>query len=171
MTFREGGDIGTPSDRDPPGSGQAAPPGRRGKQRKAPGRGRVSPKSAKARTGSTIRAVGTRSTRISEPQVSPLESSIGMLAKEVAGLRQAIEGLSARIADMDCSAHRGNPLADVRKPRVSDDTAKQAIKAYFNQRHGETLFPSDVADHLQIDYDTTVRLIGELERDGRVARV
>ena len=45
------------------------------------------------------------------------------------------------------------------------------IKGYVEDRHGTTVYPSDVADDLRIEYDRAVRVIEELETDGQVARV
>ena len=54
---------------------------------------------------------------------------------------------------------------------LPDGEAKVRIKGYFEDRHGTTVYPSDVADDLRIEYDRAVRLIEELETDGQVARV
>jgi len=52
-----------------------------------------------------------------------------------------------------------------------DGETKVAIKTYFESRHGKTVYPSDVADELRIEYARAVRLIEELETDGQIARV
>jgi hypothetical protein len=109
--------------------------------------------------------------RRSKPASSAIEPSIRMLANEVAQLRTAIDALSERIAEMNLSAHSRRSAKDIPERGISDAVAKEEIKAYFEQRHGETVYPSDVAEDLDLDYDRTIRLIGELESDGRVARV
>jgi hypothetical protein len=58
-----------------------------------------------------------------------------------------------------------------RRRSIPDDEAKVRIKTYFEDRHGKTIYPSDVADDLRIEYIRAVRLIEELETDGQVARV
>lgn len=93
------------------------------------------------------------------------------LTEEITKLRTAIEGLSERIAEMNAPNDDRSGAERIPRAGISEDSAKQAIKAYFEARHGDTVYPSDVADALNLDYDNVVRLIGELERDGRVARV
>lgn len=58
-----------------------------------------------------------------------------------------------------------------RRNRISDQEAKKRIKALFEDKHGHTVYPSDVADELKIDYERVLQLITELEADGKVARV
>jgi DNA-binding MarR family transcriptional regulator len=94
-----------------------------------------------------------------------------MLADEVARLRAAIEALSEHIAGLDSWEGIRHATISNAQQSLGDDAAKQEIKAYFEKRHGETVYPSDVADELNLDYDSAVRLIGELEQDGSVARI
>ena len=53
---------------------------------------------------------------------------------------------------------------------VSRAQAKKEIKAYFEKHDGETVFPSDVAEALTLDYDLVVELIDELETNGQIAK-
>jgi hypothetical protein len=87
-------------------------------------------------------------------------------------LREAAEALTEQFAEVERPANQ-----DVVRPgmgrwdQATDGELKVRIKAYFEARHGQTVYPSDVAEELPIDYDRAVKLIGELERDGQVARV
>ena len=44
------------------------------------------------------------------------------------------------------------------------------IKAYFAAHDGETIYPSDVADEVRLDYHFVCDLIRELETEGQVAK-
>jgi hypothetical protein len=93
------------------------------------------------------------------------------LSEEISLLRVATEHLSASVAALHLPDDKQH--AARRAPRgraITDTDAKAAIKAYFEKRHGETVYPSEIADELHLDYDRALRLIGELESDGQVTK-
>jgi transcriptional regulator with AAA-type ATPase domain len=98
-------------------------------------------------------------------------NAIGALTQEIALLRAAVTELTELIGlQRDAAEARGKPVRILPKKAISDDAAKAKIKAYFEQRHGQTVYPSDVAEELRLEYSRTVRLINELESNGQVAR-
>jgi hypothetical protein len=87
--------------------------------------------------------------------IDALKQSIDELKKEVASLTNQLEAVTAQLTA---------------KPReISDEAAKTEIKQYFESLDGDVIYPSDVADDLNIDYDTVARLIQELVADGQIA--
>lgn len=57
------------------------------------------------------------------------------------------------------------------RPELSRSYAKKAIKALYEQRHGEVLFPDDVAKTLHFDLGLTIELCKELADEGRIAEM
>ena len=60
------------------------------------------------------------------------------------------------------------PVAEARE--LSDGEAKAEIKAFFDENHGEVLYPDEVADALRIEVDQAIRLCDDLSRDGEIAQ-
>lgn len=56
----------------------------------------------------------------------------------------------------------------VRHPALDEASAKQAIKAYFEQHHGEVMYPDDVADALGLDILQAVQLCAALAEEGEI---
>lgn len=54
--------------------------------------------------------------------------------------------------------------------RITKSEAKREVAAYFQAHQDETIFPSDIADELNIDYDVVVDAIRQLERAGTIAK-
>ena len=52
---------------------------------------------------------------------------------------------------------------------ISDDDARQEIKGYFEALHGEVVFPSEIAENLNLDYDQVVRLVQDLVSNREIA--
>ena len=80
----------------------------------------------------------------------------------------AIRALITRIAALE---ERLDSVSStpIETRRIPDDEAKQEIKSLFEERHGEVLFPSDVAEELNLEYDLVVRLLTALQREGKIA--
>lgn len=51
---------------------------------------------------------------------------------------------------------------------IAEQQAIQEIKEVFNTHHGETIYPSEIADELRLDYDLVVRLLMDLENAGSI---
>ena len=106
----------------------------------------------------------------SEQQAIP--ASINALTAEISQLKAAIEALTQLIARQQVAGEQPTaPVRPRRSKRISDEAAKALIKAYFEKKHGETVYPSDIADDIGIDYERTIKLIQRLEDDGQVARI
>jgi hypothetical protein len=76
---------------------------------------------------------------------------IAALEREVRELR-AVFGLD-----------RASPL------RLPKARAKRMIRRFFAERHGETLYPDDVAEAMNLDLSQTIELCRELAVDGAIA--
>jgi hypothetical protein len=97
-----------------------------------------------------------------------LTAAVDSLTAEIAQLRSAVQILSEKLASIDDAAGSNSRRRKVSK--MTDDAARSKIKDFFEARHGETLYPSDVADDIGLDYERAVRLIHELEENGQVTR-
>ena len=59
------------------------------------------------------------------------------------------------------------------EPRVRDVTkavGRREVRTYFKEHREEIIYPSDVADALDLEYDFVLGLIEELEAEGRIAK-
>jgi hypothetical protein len=97
-----------------------------------------------------------------------LAVAVGSLTAEIAQLRAAVQMLSEKLASFEDAASSKGRRRKV--PKVTDAAARSKIKDFFEARHGETVYPSDVADDVGLDYERAVRLIHELEENGQVTR-
>jgi hypothetical protein len=61
---------------------------------------------------------------------------------------------------------KSNPI-----PSISLREAKKAIKAYFEEHHGEAIDYTDLMDHLEIPLPIIVKACEALEREGKIAGV
>ena len=78
-----------------------------------------------------------------------------------------------RIATIERELAELREVVGLKEPEirsVSRSQAKKEIKAYFEKNDGETVFPSDVAEALALDYDVVVDLVDELETKGQIAK-
>ena len=53
---------------------------------------------------------------------------------------------------------------------MADSDMKTKIHDYFKSHHGEVLYPSDVAEALDLDYEQVKKAIEALERDGAIGK-
>lgn len=60
------------------------------------------------------------------------------------------------------------PVIELRD--LTNAKAKDEIRGYFELHDGETIYPSDVAEALMIDYDQVKMLLMQLEADGAVEK-
>lgn len=87
--------------------------------------------------------------------------------RELKALRAAVDTLTAAIAHSTRLGTAGDPPA----PRLAaDDGLKARVKAYFEEHDGETLYPDDVAEALDLDLLTAIEICESLVREGRLAR-
>ncbi len=91
--------------------------------------------------------------------VHTVEMEVGALGSLLDQLHQ----LNKRVATLEASVLE----YDLREVTVMQ--AKKEIAAFFEKNHGETIFPSDVANALRIDYDLVLKVVEELEEEGEVA--
>jgi len=97
----------------------------------------------------------------------PLESPVDILSRNISELTEAIQILIQRINALEDRLEALSPI-EIEARDITDEQAKEEIKKWFEDRHGEILFPSDVADELSLDYDVVVRLLTDLENEGKV---
>ncbi|MGB8840857.1 MAG: hypothetical protein WCC64_07275 [Aliidongia sp.] len=133
--------------------------------------------------GSPIASGETRALRTPPSSVAS-EGSLGYttatmfdfqagLAKTVIALEMKIDHLSERFSALEGaigSMLHSSSVALLRED-VSDEHLKQEIKQHFVDHDGETLYPSDISDALNVDYDRVEKLIGEMAEDGKIKRV
>lgn len=80
--------------------------------------------------------------------------------------RERIEALERNVAKL-----QGVVLLDRPAPRkLSKAQAKNEIRAYFAQRDGQVVYPSDIAEVLNLDYDLVLVAINDLEKEGKIAK-
>ena len=80
--------------------------------------------------------------------------------------RQRIESLEREVAELREAVGLDRPA-----PRkMSKTQAKKEIGAYFAQRDGQVVYPSDIAEDLNLDYDLVLIAINELEKDSKVSK-
>lgn len=84
-----------------------------------------------------------------------LRSEHERLALEVAELKGQVRDLQQQIEPP--------ALRD-----LTDEAAKAEIKTFFADHHGETIYASDVAAALSLDYDKVAQWLQELEHDGEI---
>lgn len=77
---------------------------------------------------------------------------IGALEREVAELREVV-GLD-----------RSEPR------KLSKAQAKKEIRSYFAQHDGQIVYPSDIGEDLNLDYDLVLVAINELEKENKVSK-
>ena len=53
---------------------------------------------------------------------------------------------------------------------ISREQAKTEVTKYFKDHHGETVYPSDIAEALNLSYLIIEEIIEELENEGQVGR-
>ena len=54
--------------------------------------------------------------------------------------------------------------------KISKAQAAREIRAYFAQHDEQVVYPSDVAEDLNLDYDLVLEAINELEKKGKVSK-
>ena len=83
-----------------------------------------------------------------EVQIQP---STDLLNRNIVNLISAIEALTDRINALELGLKEiSSPPNEIR--RVDDEQARREIKELFDTKHGETIFPSEVAEELHLDY-------------------
>ena len=80
--------------------------------------------------------------------------------------RERIEALERNVAKLQGAISLDRPA-----PRkLSKAQAKNEIRAYFAQRDGQVVYPSDIAEALNLDFDLVSAAVHELEKEGKVAK-
>ena len=78
--------------------------------------------------------------------------------------RARIEALETQVADLRSTIESTYP--DPREiPKAQE---KKEILEYFESHDGETIYPSDLAEELRIDYDVVCSVIDALAADGEI---
>lgn len=106
----------------------------------------------------------------------PLNQELG-LPYQVSGgygaiievLLQRVQALEVMVQNLSSSEKTGSDVPlEVRA--LSKNKARAEIKAYFQSHHGETLYSSEVAAALTLDYDLVAGLMKDLEENGQIAK-
>lgn len=98
-------------------------------------------------------SVGADDTRMAGAELQKVKQEIAELRELVAQLIQEMQPESVEIRD------------------ISVEQAKHEIKAYFNDHHDESIYPSDLEVALRLDYTLIVQLVGQLEEEGEIGKV
>jgi len=104
---------------------------------------------------------------ISSAQYS-VNASITDLSKEISELSAAIQRLEATLASLERKITEAMPLMSRPVRTLSNEDAKREIKEFFEANHEEILYPSDVSDALNLDYEFVERIVWELENEGKI---
>lgn len=91
---------------------------------------------------------------------------VNLLLRQNQDDRNRITTLEREVAELRNAVGLASP--EVRE--ISRAQAIKEIKSYFEQHDGETLFPSDLSEALDLDYDLVVELIDKLETKGQIAK-
>jgi hypothetical protein len=51
---------------------------------------------------------------------------------------------------------------------IPREQAKAEIRKFFQDHHGESVYPSDILDSLHLDYDLVCEICEELEKEGKI---
>lgn len=80
--------------------------------------------------------------------------------------RGRIESLEREVAELREAVGLDRPA-----PRKASKTqVKKEIRAHFAQHDGQVIYPSDIAEDLNLDYDSVLAVINELEKEGKVSK-
>lgn len=85
-------------------------------------------------------------------------------AQMLVAYQQRIENLEREVAELRRLIVADQPAA----PPL--DNSKSMVRKYFAEHDGEVIFPSDVADALNLRYDIVEAAIAALETEGKVAK-
>ncbi len=80
--------------------------------------------------------------------------------------RERIEALEQVVAELQKVIGVGRGA--LRK--ISKAQATEEIRAYFVQHDEQVVYPSDVVEDLNLDYDLVLEVINELEKKGKVSK-
>lgn len=84
--------------------------------------------------------------------------------RENADLKAENTALKEKVAAMKTnSAEKMLQLREI--PR---DQAKEEIRKFFQDHHGESIYPSDILQALHLDYDLIYEICEELEKEGKI---
>lgn len=84
--------------------------------------------------------------------------------RENADLKAENMALKEKVAAMKTNS--GEKMLQFRElPR---EQAKEEIRKFFQDHHGESIYPSDILDGLHLDYDLVYEICEELEREGKI---
>ncbi len=80
--------------------------------------------------------------------------------------RERIEALERKVAELEAATGLDRPA-----PRkVSKAQAKKEVHAHFAQNDAQVVYPSDIAEDMNLDYDLVLVAINELEKEGKIIK-
>jgi regulator of replication initiation timing len=90
------------------------------------------------------------------------------LKAENASLRMENQTLRKELENTQTPGSDPESVVDCRE--ISHEQAKKEVDSFFSDHSGETIYPSDVADALNLSYLLVEEIIEELEDEGKIRR-
>jgi len=97
-----------------------------------------------------------------------LSASYSDLKEENASLRMENQTLKKELETTQVPGSDPESAVDCRD--VSYEQAKKEVDSFFSDHSGETIYPSDVADVLNLSYLLVEEIIEELKDEGKIRR-
>jgi hypothetical protein len=93
-----------------------------------------------------------------------------MRDKEVQDLRQAVLELTSRLSKVETQFPEGIEIPQVTERKIPVKEAKPLVQTYIKKylRKHRNVYPSDVADHLGLRYETVRAVFDVLESEGKL---
>jgi len=109
---------------------------------------------------------------VSQFTVSSLFQFHAASLKEFAKLGTKVDDIVERLANIEAKVEAlTEPEVQEIRSDVTDDVAKAEIRQFFSDHDGSSIYPSDVARALSLDYWLVSRLIDVLEEEGKISKV
>jgi len=97
--------------------------------------------------------------------ISGLYAECLQLKAENATLKAENKSLKAKVVAMKAT-NSAEKFLEIRE--IPREQAKEEIRVFFKEHHGEVFYPSDIMEALSIDYDLVYEICEELEKEGMV---
>ena len=91
--------------------------------------------------------------------------AIDTLFEQVRHLQIEVIRLAAQAAQSEAAATKTIVVRE-----IDEKTAKNEIKAFFEEHHGETIYPDEVAQFLSLDVEQAIQLCMEIEAEGGIVQ-
>ncbi len=99
--------------------------------------------------------------------ITPESSSTLLMQSKISKLEEKVASLESKVAELDgCLAQEDAEVINIRD--ISYGQAKQEIRQYFKDHHGEEYTASDLEERLGIDFEMALVICSELEKEGQI---